>query len=155
VAESVVLLVLAHGAEVLDTQDDVGNRAETPEEGYRLKEDQVKWVLSTIKGAENIPVLFFDVLNDEHQAITDALANQVQRMRQHYLQRICDAGKAITELIKKHGEKETEKAQAEVQRRLRIFIQWHLHLGTQTQKFQGIFCPYAAAQARPHGVGNN
>src|SRR5437867_446415 len=103
-AESVALLVLARGAEVMDTQDDVGNRAETPEEGYRLKEDQVKLALSNIKGAESIPVVFFDVLNDEHQAITDALANQVERMRRHYVRRIQEAGKAITEVIKKHGQ---------------------------------------------------
>lgn len=36
--ERVVLLVLARSHDVLDTQDDTGNRAETPEEGYRLKE---------------------------------------------------------------------------------------------------------------------
>lgn len=133
-AERVALLVLARGAEVMDTQDDVGNRAETPAEGYRLKEDQVKWALSNIKGAESIPVLFFDVLNDEHQTITDALANQIERMRQHYVRRIQEAGKAIAELIKRHGEAETKRAQAEVQRRLRIFIQQHLQLGPQTQK---------------------
>ena len=56
-------------------------------------------------------------------------------MRQHYVRRIQEAGKAITELIKRHGEEETKKAQAEVQKKLRIFIQQHLQLGPQTQKF--------------------
>lgn len=132
-ADNVVLLVLARESEIMDTQDDVGNRAETPEEGYRLKEDQVKWALAKIKGAENIPIIFFDVLHDEQEAITEALARQVEQMRQHYVGRIHEAGKAIPELIKRHGEEETKKAQAEVQRKLRIFIQQHLQLGAQTQ----------------------
>src|SRR5438552_16137731 len=37
--------------------------------GTKDAKDQVKWALSNIKGAESIPILFFDVLNDEHQAI--------------------------------------------------------------------------------------
>ena len=35
---------------------------------------------------------------------TDALANQVERMRRHFVRRIQEAGKAITELIQRHGE---------------------------------------------------
>jgi hypothetical protein len=150
-ANNVVLLVLAREAEVMDTQDDVGNRAETPEEGYRLKEDQVRWALSKIKGAENIPAIFFDVLHDEHEAITDAIAKQVKRMRQHYARRISEAGKAITELIRRHGEEETKKAQAEVQRKLRIFIQQHLQLGAQMQKIHEPLI-YALRQRHPRTV---
>jgi transcriptional regulator with XRE-family HTH domain len=138
-AERVVLLVLARSQEVLDTQDDAGNRVETAEEGYRIKEDQVVWALTNIKGADKLPVVFFDVLSDDHHEIVESLAGQIQKLRDRSVQRINETSQAIEQLIRLHGEEQTKKAQAEVQRRLRIFVQQHLKVGPQTQPLHDAF----------------
>jgi transcriptional regulator with XRE-family HTH domain len=133
-SERVVLLVLARSDEVLDTQDDTGNRAENAEEGYRIKGDQIRWALSKLKAAKDAPVLFFDVLSDGHQAVVDQIAGAVEGMRFAQTRRIGEAGNAIEALIRRFGEAETKEAQEEVRRRLRIFIEQHLEVGTPGQK---------------------
>ena len=132
-SERVVVLVLARSEEVLDTQDDAGNRAESAEEGYRIKGDQIRWALSKLKGAKDVPVLFFDVLNDDHQTVADQIAAAVEGMRGAQAHRIGEAGSAIDELIKRYGEAQTKEAQEEVRRRLRIFIEQHLDLAASAQ----------------------
>jgi transcriptional regulator with XRE-family HTH domain len=134
IGERVVLLVLARSDEVLDTQDDAGNRAETAEDGYRIKSDQVRWALTKVKGAQHIPIMFFDVLSDDHQSVTDQIASAIGSMRGGQTQRIAEAGNAIEELIKRHGEAQTKEAQDEVRRRLRIFMQQHLEITTPARK---------------------
>jgi len=133
-AERVVLLVLARSEEVLDTQDDAGNRAESAEEGYRIKSDQVRWALSKLKGAKEVPILFFDVLSDDHQAVVDQIAAAVEAMRVSQARRVAEAGAAIEELIRRYGEAQTKEAQDEVRRRLRIFIEQHLEVGTPIEE---------------------
>jgi hypothetical protein len=137
--ERVVMLVLARSDEVLETQDDAGNRAETAEDGYRIKGDQVRWALQKVKGAQSVPIFFFDVLSDDHQAVADQLAGAVEGMRRGQARRIAEAGKAIVELMKRHGETQTKEAQSEVRRRLRIFIQQHLAITTPARKAHRTF----------------
>lgn len=134
-SERVVLLVLARAQDVSDTQDDVGNRAETAEEGYRIKQDQVSWSLNQVSGTQELPILFLDVLNDDHHAIVEQLAHAVTRLRDLHSKRIGQIGSAIEELIQRHGEEQTQKAQEKVRNRLRIFIGQHLSPASPVHKF--------------------
>jgi transcriptional regulator with XRE-family HTH domain len=145
--ERVAILVLARSEEVMDTQDDAGDRAENAEDGYRIKGDQVRWALSKLKGAKDVPVLFFDVLNDDHQTVADKIATVIEGMRQVQAQRIGEAGSAIDELIKRYGEDQTRHAQEEVRRRLRIFIEQHLELGAIGKK---VHRPFISALRGTH-----
>jgi hypothetical protein len=86
-SERVVLLVLARASDVYDTQDDVGNRAETVEEGYRIKHDQVSSALNQVSGARELPILFLDVLNDDNHTVIEQVAGAVTRLREGF----CDA----------------------------------------------------------------
>jgi transcriptional regulator with XRE-family HTH domain len=125
-AERVVVLVLARAQEVLDIQDDAGNRAETAEEGYRIKGEQVHWALSQVSGARELPVHFLDVVNDDRVAVVEQLAGAITKLRDLHAKRIGEIGKAIDELIQRHGEEQTKAAQEKVRKRLRIFIGQHL-----------------------------
>jgi transcriptional regulator with XRE-family HTH domain len=127
-AERVILLILARAQEVLDTPDDVGTRPDTPEEGYRIKADQIAAKLSQIKGAEKAPVVFYDVLNDDPRKVVDEFSAQIRKTRNGYTRRIEETCQAIRQLIQLHGAEETKRAQAEVQRRLRIFVKQHMEL---------------------------
>lgn len=133
-AERMLLLVLARSAEVLETQDDEGNRAETAEEAYRIKGDQIRWELSKVGGAADVPIMFLDVLNDDHHPIADQLVSAASKLRDLQSQRISEVGQAIDELIKRHGEVQTKEAQEKVRRRLRIFIEQHLAINPAIRK---------------------
>ncbi len=134
-SERVVLLVLARAQEVSDTKDDVGNSAETAEEGYRIKQDQVSWSLNQVSGTQELPILFLDVLNDDHHAIVEQLAQAVTRLRDLHSKRLGQIGSAIEELIQRHGEEQTQKAQEKVRNRLRIFISQHLSPALSVHNF--------------------
>jgi transcriptional regulator with XRE-family HTH domain len=127
--ERAVLLVLPRQNEALEMKDDTGLHAESAEMGYRLKQDQVLAKLCQQKGGENIKVLFFDVLNDEHAHMAKSLSQCLDQMRSAQGKRVVEVGQAVDELIKRHGEAQTKAAQEEVRRRLKIFVRGHLTLG--------------------------
>src|ERR1700722_9032003 len=131
--ERVVLLILPRQNEAFEMKDDTGVPAETVEIGYRLKQDQVLAKLSQHRGVENIKILFFDVLNDDHQEIAKSLSQCLEQMRAAQGRRITEVGGAVDELIKKHGEAQTKAAQSEVRRRLKIFVKGHLELSPRVQ----------------------
>ena len=133
--ERVVLLVLARAQEVADTQDDVGNRAETTEEGYRIQHDRVSWKLNEVKASQDLPILFLDVLNDDNHTVVEQVAGAVTRLRDLHSKRIGQIGRAIEELIQRHGEEQTQKAQEKVRNRLRIFISQHLSPASSAHDF--------------------
>jgi transcriptional regulator with XRE-family HTH domain len=139
IAERVILLVLARAQEVLDTQDDAGNRAETSEEGYRIKREQIRWAFSKEKGIKDLPVLFFDLLTDDHKVVGDEIATFIDRMRAAHAKRIQETGQAVDELIKRHGDTQTKEAQEKVRRRLRIFVEQHLNLEPPLTKLHQAF----------------
>ncbi|MBV6498727.1 MAG: hypothetical protein CJBNEKGG_00955 [Prosthecobacter sp.] len=134
-AERVVLLVLARAQEVADTQDDVGNLAESADEGYRIKGEQVTGKLHQMSGVRDLPTLFLDVLSDDNHEIVEHLASAVVRLRGLHAKRIDEIGGAIDELIKRHGEAQTKEAQEKVRNRLRIFISQHLSPAPPVQAF--------------------
>ena len=134
-SERVVLLVLARAQEVAETQDDVGNRAETTEEGYRIQHDRVRWKLNEVSGTQELPILFLDVLNDDNHAIVEQLSGAVTRLRDLHSKRIGQIGSAIEELIQRHGEEQTQKAQEKVRNRLHIFISQHLSPASSDHNF--------------------
>ena len=130
ISERVALLVLARATEVLDTQDDSGNRIERVDDGYQIKGYQVKGALSKLKGVKGVEPLFFDVLSDDPSAVCDQLAGCIGRMRSAQALRIVEAGKAAEELIRRHGQAQTQEAHEKVRKRLRIFIGQHRELGS-------------------------
>lgn len=133
-AERVALLVLARNQDVMEMKDDEGNRAETAEEGYRMKGEDVRRDLNQVSGARGLPVLFLDVLNDDKHTIVEELAGAIARMRNLHAQRIGEIGQAINELIQRHGEVQSKDAQEKVRKRLRIFIEQHLVLPPPLQR---------------------
>ena len=145
--ERVVLLVLARSQEIDDTQDDVGNRAETPEEAYRIKGDQVQAHLRNLRGAEKIPLLFFDVVTDDHTAMAKAFTQHLGRMRAAHAERIAEVGQVIEELIKRHDEAQTKAAHDQVRRQLRIFVGRHRELSPRVGM---VHEPFINAIGRTH-----
>jgi transcriptional regulator with XRE-family HTH domain len=132
--ERVMLLVLPRENEALAMKDDSGVAAETTDEGYRLKHEQILAKLSQFKSGDQIPILFFDVQHEDRQQMPELFSKGLERMRAAQTERVSQICHAVEELIKRHGDAQTKAAQEEVRRRLRIFLRDRSELAERTQK---------------------
>lgn len=139
VSERIATLILARTTEVLDTQDDEGNRAENSEEGYRLKSDQVRAAFAKIKGAEHVPIYFYNVLLDKADKLASALLDQVKSVRARHALQIKEVSQAVRAFVESFQKEGAEKANTEVRQRLRVFLQGHTQLPPRVQSPHALF----------------
>jgi transcriptional regulator with XRE-family HTH domain len=126
--ERVTLLVLPRPGEARAMKDDSGQPAETDEDGYQLKTDQVQATLKRI-GADGLPIRFFNAITDEPAATGQALLDRIVHMRQLQAERIASLEKTINNLIKNHEIAAARAVRQEVIRQLSIFIKTHRSIG--------------------------
>lgn len=127
-SERVVLLVLPRPGEARAMKDDAGQPAETDQDGYQLKSDQVQAALKRI-GADGIPILFFNATTDEPTTIGNALLQRISHIRQTQVERIDSLEKTVDRLIKNHKIAAAEAVRAHVIKQLSIFVKAHQSLG--------------------------
>ncbi len=88
----VSLLALPRSGEACAMKNDMGEQAETDDEGYELKEGQISSEL-TDKDLSGVPVLFYNVEVDDAATIRDDLFKQLSDMRkavEERLVKLCD-----------------------------------------------------------------
>ncbi|ANQ73282.1 MULTISPECIES: helix-turn-helix transcriptional regulator [Rhodococcus] len=83
------ILVLARPEEALAVKDETGLRAESIEEGYELKSEQVSVALGPYQ-LDSMPVEFFNALDDDPNRLRDFLANRVAHTRQEFRRQLRD-----------------------------------------------------------------
>ena len=76
----VCLLVLPRGDEALGVRGDGDETSETREDGYFIREDQIKQALASHNLPE-VPILFYDAMRDKPQGLWQALNKQVAAIR--------------------------------------------------------------------------
>jgi hypothetical protein len=81
--DRVVLLMLPKGNEAEEVLDDSGLRAGSVDDGYMIKETQIKQVLKN-EGLGEIPILFFNAYEDQPERIWTALDEQLRAARAHW-----------------------------------------------------------------------
>jgi transcriptional regulator with XRE-family HTH domain len=128
--ERTAMLVLAHDAEALGMKDDSGLLAETEEEGYELRREQVEAELIRI-GAPQIPVLFLNVKTQAVDAATCALVSHIKVMRDAQVRKIGEVTGAIDQLFKNRSAQHALAAQEDVNEKLRVFAEQHQRLGAR------------------------
>ena len=77
------VLVLARPDEALAVKGETGARAETNEEGYELKGEQVSKALFPYRLAES-PILFFNAFEDEPERLRSFLRDRVTHTRDEF-----------------------------------------------------------------------
>lgn len=125
--ERVILLVLPRDGEAKAMKDDAGYAAETEEEGYELKHDQVQEKLQSI-GGSGIPIYFFNAQSSEPTLITKALIERLKELRVAHVERISNVAAAIDDLIENQEERNAEAAQKEVYKSLKNFVKRYRNL---------------------------
>lgn len=84
------VLVLARPGEALAVKDEVGIRAESDEEGYELKAEQVSTALTPVNMAA-LPVEFFNSLADDPARLRDFMLDRVESTRSGFRRQLDDA----------------------------------------------------------------
>ncbi len=121
--ERVILLLLPQYEQALAMKDDAGFKVETKEDGYDLKQEQVRERLEQkCNEARDMPVYCFNSSSDEPQQITTALVEELEKLRKSHTDRLLSAVQALDILIKNQEEENARKAQQEVIKLLKLFV---------------------------------
>mgnify|MGYP006290702365 CR=1 FL=1 len=133
--ERAVLLVLPHPGEALGMKDDSGEMAESDEEGYEFKRDQIDHALGQM-GVQDLQVCFANVTMGEAPPVTGEILDTIQRMRRARQRRIESLAEAVADMIENQEKEHALEAQNEVNKRLQIFIMQNKTLSRRRRPIQ-------------------
>jgi transcriptional regulator with XRE-family HTH domain len=120
--EKIALLVLPRNDEALDMKDDSKIKAETREDGYDMKLEQIETLLRRMSMAD-IPVVFFDSFKDEPEKLNYIITKKLKELRNKRIHRI-NVIKDNVKYLHENLEKEYVKAsQNKVKKQLEIFLE--------------------------------
>ncbi|HEY9874166.1 MAG TPA: helix-turn-helix transcriptional regulator [Candidatus Obscuribacterales bacterium] len=139
--ERVVLLILAHNNEALETKDNTGEDIETEAEAYKQKQDEVERKLKKLQqkcnDAINIPIIFFNASSNEAinepAKISNELIKRLEQLRASRFEQIVNAADALDILIKDVEEKNAREAHQEVIKRLKNYLKQNRNLSEQSR----------------------
>lgn len=94
----ICLLVLPRDGEARNVRDDAGETPETIEDGYAIRDYQIRQALAA-DGLPEVPVFFFDAARDDPKAVWSALGAQLQALREGYRDRARRLAGAAVDLI--------------------------------------------------------
>jgi transcriptional regulator with XRE-family HTH domain len=120
--DNLCLLVLPRPDEALSMKDDIGEDAESDEEGYRMKHEQVKKALQSIGIREEIPIYFFNSKSDDPNVLSENIGRQIKKLRSSKEEQIKNVSKAIDYLIANKKQVYFQNAKKEVSKRLKDFM---------------------------------
>jgi hypothetical protein len=103
-------------------KDDSGEPAETDEDGYNMKTEQVELLLKRI-GIENMPMYFFNSVVDVPQQLNEFIIKELNTLREERVGRISVVCNAVDYLIKHQEEEHARTAQRHVSKELNIFLE--------------------------------
>jgi hypothetical protein len=129
-SKRVKLLALPRPTEAIAMKDDSGESAQTDEDGYIMKAEQVELLLKRI-GVENMPMYFFNSVSDASQQLNKFIIEQLNTLRTEKVERISLVGDAVDYLIKHQEEEHVRTAQRHVAKKLKIFLERYSDLPEQ------------------------
>ena len=118
------VLVLARPNEALAVKDEAGSQAETTEEGYELKDEQVRNALTPYRLSEN-PTFFFNSLEDEPEGLRTFLRDRVTQTRGQFQGQLYEVLDRTMSLLANAEREQVQAVQREAGRHLASWIKQH------------------------------
>lgn len=116
--ERICLLALPRNDEALKIVDDLGNRPDSAEEGYAIREGQIDQQFAT-EGLASVPVNFFHVETDSPEEIWNWLIDRVSAIRAAKVARIHRHVEAADTLVTNADVAKTREARATIANTMR------------------------------------
>ncbi len=123
----VMILALPRSEEARSMKDDMGDKAETDEEGYEFKSIQLCSELAN-EGMSNVPVGFINVGSDKPENIRLELMSQITNLRKAMEERLLSLCAATQDIIDNHEAEALNSAIEEVAKQLGNFLSGNLEL---------------------------
>lgn len=119
--ERIGILVLPRTNQAISMKDDSGEKAQTDEDGYEMKSDQVEMLLDRI-GTKNIAKLFFNSVSDNPEGLNKFIIDQLENIRIKRISRINEICSAVDYLSENQEEEHGRISRDKVSKRLKIFL---------------------------------
>jgi transcriptional regulator with XRE-family HTH domain len=129
---NVGVLVLPRPDEALAMKDETGLRAETTDEGYDLKDEQVHKALTTYRLSES-PTLFFNSLEDKPEGLRAFLRDRVSQSRAQFELQLADVLDRMKVLLENAEQEQAQAVQREAGKHLASWIKQHPAPSTITE----------------------
>ena len=124
------ILALPRPDEALAMKDDQGDSAETVEDGYDLKRDQVDMALLARLGASDISVEFFNAREDDPKGLGSFLLYMVKALRKNHCNRLLERINGANAQVRNFEEQQVLEVQAQAAKRLMVWIKHNKNLDT-------------------------
>jgi transcriptional regulator with XRE-family HTH domain len=119
------VLVLPRPDEALAMKDETGVQAETAEEGYELKDEQVHKALTTYRLSES-PTFFFNSMEDEPDGLRAFLRERVSQSRGQFQRQLADVLDRMKVMLENAEQEQAQAVQREAGKHLAAWIKQNL-----------------------------
>jgi transcriptional regulator with XRE-family HTH domain len=136
VEEKAILLVLDQKEHAKAMRDEAtGDYVESVEDGRAVKKMQIEDALGR-RGVRQLPVYFFNALEDEPRRLNEIIWSRVQSMRQRYENRLVSLSHTIDTMIQNREHEYALAAQRAVNHRIEIFVNQNSQLRDTIRRCQ-------------------
>jgi len=136
--ERVIILILPHNDDALETTDNAGNEIETEEEAYKQKQSEVQRKLRKLQQKSNkelkMPIFFFNASSEVPVQVEELLNKPLETLRLTHVKPLLEAVDALDVLIKDIEEKNAREARKKVIAALNIFLEQNPQLPLLEQR---------------------
>jgi transcriptional regulator with XRE-family HTH domain len=150
VVESSALLVLAKAGEALGMRVDSGDPVQDVEEGYELKEDQIRQSLARISTAP-FNIHFFNAVEDDHGSAQGAIVSVIEHMREQKRVQLAALAKQVERLVQDWEREEMLAVLNQALKRIRVWLDNHRTVDASAEPVQKSLLS-AIASAHPRSV---
>lgn len=153
--ERVIILILPHNDDALETTDNAGNEIETEEEAYKQKQSEVQRKLRKLQQKSNkelkMPIFFFNASSEVPVQVEELLNKPLETLRLTHVKPLLEAVDALDVLIKDIEEKNAREARKKVIAALNIFLEQNPQLPLLEQRVDE-YLMKEMSQAHPRKV---
>ena len=121
---NVGVLVLARPNEALAVKDETGSQAETTDDGYELKDEEVRKALTTYRLSEG-PTFFFNSLEDKPEGLRTFLHERVTQTRGQFQLHLADVLDRMQSLLANAEQEQVQAVQRDAGKHLASWIKQH------------------------------
>ena len=125
----VAILVLPRPNEALAVKDDAGFNAETVEDGYELKGDQVEMRLEALN-VPDVDVTFFNAFEDEPERLSGFLLKLARDLRKRHCKNLKEAIDGAKDLVQNFEREQVREIQQQAAKRLIVWLQNNRQIGS-------------------------
>jgi transcriptional regulator with XRE-family HTH domain len=122
--QNACIVILARPGEALAVKDESGLRAESDEEGYDLKGEQVSTALNPYR-LSDLPIRFFNSFEDDPAALRAFVSDRVRSTRQDFRRRLTDVLDRTRLLLSNAEQEQVQAVQRDAGRHLTTWIHQH------------------------------